>query len=38
MEKKIYHKPKTEVVEINVVNKILTSSDPFDNYWDGEVG
>ena len=37
MEKKEYHKPKTEVVEINVANKILLNSVPPD-VWDGEVG
>lgn len=37
MGKKQYHKPETEVVEINVENKILTGSDPLD-FWDEEVG
>jgi len=37
MEKKTYHKPKTEVVEINVTNKILLNSDP-PGFWDEEVG
>lgn len=36
MEKKKYHKPKTEVVEINVVNKILLNSNL--GPWDDEVG